>query len=163
MTIDPEFFQEARESIDLYETRTETYAERWKKEHDEAMECINLEELIAFGITIFDLINRLDEIWRRKVHENRIPYNPDVDAAIETLYAKWMGPFDRVMAQVNKFRQAGYNVAGEQEFISAHREVKGILTSASDFFTDEKLADLKDNAIDEHLRGNLIEFQEMGD
>src|SRR5882724_11200822 len=89
-------FEEASESLNRYERRAEAYEEQWNKDHDKAMRCLAFEELLAFGLSIYQFINHIDEAWRRKVHQGLMEYDPAVKNAITSLFKSWLRCCKRV-------------------------------------------------------------------
>lgn len=160
---DQVLFQDACESVSRYKNRTQMYEEGWKKEHNEAVKCLEFEEILVFGVSIYEFLNRLDEMWRLKVHKKQVEHDPKIDEAIERLYEAWLAPCDMVTARLDSFENAGYEVAGAKEFRSACREVKGLLTADSDFFRHQNLLTLRYEAIEEHRAGKSVELAELSD
>jgi hypothetical protein len=165
MNVSGEAIQNARDSLRRYEEQTEQYGEQpeqWKQDHEAAMRCLDFEGLLAYGLSVFDFINRIDEAWRIKVYRNLVPYKPEVDKLIDELYHWWLRPCDRVMAQLVALEKH-FDVEGGKEFRSACREVQGILTRDEDFFRHGRLTQLRDEAVDANRRGEAEEMRSMGD
>jgi hypothetical protein len=155
--------QDAQESLQRFERRTERYAEQpeeWKQDHDAAMRCFDFEGLLAFGLSLFDFINRIDEVWRVKVFRGLVPYDPASDEVIGDLYRWWLRPCDRILARLSELEKH-FDVEGSKEFRSACREVQGLLTRSADFFTHERLARLRDEAVDANRRGESEEMRSI--
>src|SRR5437870_2969333 len=94
------FFRDARAFLHRYVRKTRSYEGRWKKAHDEAMHCLDFEELLAFGLSVYNLLNRLDEVWRLKVHKHVVDYDAKVEKIIAALYARWLGPCQAVLKRL---------------------------------------------------------------
>ncbi len=154
------FFEDASESLSRYE-RKAGKMEQWKKEHDDAMKCFRLEEVLAFGLSIYHFINQVDENWRIKVHRNLVSYDAGMENAIADLYRWWLKPCGHLLSQIEAFERNGFDVTGAKEFLSASREVKGILTADAEFFADDGLTRLKDAALEDHSQGKTEEFLAM--
>jgi hypothetical protein len=160
-----ETIQDAQESLRRYENRSARYEEqpeRWKQDHNAAMHCFDFEGLLAFGLSLFDFINRIDEAWRIKVFRNLVPYNPTVDEGIEELYHLWLKPCDRLLVRLSELEKY-FDVAGAKEFRSACREVQGILTEDEEFFAHDQLVRLRDEAVEANRRGEVEEMRSLGD
>ncbi|HKI35497.1 MAG TPA: hypothetical protein VKA46_26815 [Gemmataceae bacterium] len=165
MSVTDETIQDAQESLQRYEKRSERYSqqpEQWKQDHEAAMCCFDFEGLLAFGLSLYDYINRIDEAWRVKVYRNLVPHDPAVDKVIEELYRGWLKPYDRVLARLSALEKH-FDVAGAKEFRSACREVQGILTPDEEFFIHDRLARLRDEAVDANRRGEAEEMRSIGD
>lgn len=113
----PNFLMNAKNSV-------ERYSEQWKKDHDEAMACLEFEELIAFGVWVRGLIDRVNEIWRSNVERNPAIYDEKVDEQIEQLYSRWLEPAHSSFERIDSFEQKGFDVSGASEFRAAYRAVE---------------------------------------
>jgi hypothetical protein len=157
----PELFKDMNESVDRYNRRAES--EKWKKDHDEAMKCLELEEAIAFGLTIYNLMNRVDEICRLAVHKKKVPYNPDVEKNLTHAFREWFRGSKKLEKILGKFESLGYEVTGAEEFRAACREVGGILTEDEEFFAGDKLGELAVAAVKANASGATKELRRVTD
>jgi len=153
---------EAQESLARYERKTDYYEEHWKQDHQEAMRCFDFEEVLAFGLSLYDYLNRIDEAWRAKVHRQLISYDAEFDRLIEELYRLWLKPCDRILNRLTSFEKH-FEVEGAKEFRAACREVKGLLTPDEEFFSQDRLVRLRDEAVAANLRGDVEEMKGVAD
>jgi hypothetical protein len=157
----PKLFKNVSESVDRYHRSAERYEEKWQKDHGEAMQCLELEEQIAFGLTVYNLLNRVDEIWRLAVHKKKIQYKPDFDKAMTKAFRHWLVGSKKLAKIMARFKD--YEVTGSAEFRAACREVEGILTDDEKFFVDEKFTNLASAAIKSHRSGETAELGSVTD
>ncbi len=156
--------QDVRDGLKRYEERTQRYEEQpeqWKQDHDAAMRCFDFEGLLALGLSLFDFINRVDEAWRVKVYRGLVPYDATMDQVIEGLYRVWLRPCDRLHARLAELEKH-FDVKGASEFRAACREVQGILTRDDEFFTGDRLAELRDEAVEDHRAGSTEDMGSVG-
>jgi hypothetical protein len=63
--------------------------ERWKADHDEAMACLHVESLVAFGIATYEVVDVVDRKIRLLIAQGKSPVRPSfwakVDKAFESL------------------------------------------------------------------------------
>ena len=135
-------------------------ADRWKIEHEDAMQCMDFELLLQHGVTIYDALNMIDEKARMEIYDSPDDYDPDYHKVMIGLYQWWLAPCDEILSELAKFESRFDSVDYAEQFRSAVQEVQGILTPDDEFFTGEKLAQLRDEAIDAYYRGECEEYTE---
>jgi hypothetical protein len=108
----------------------QSQAEDWKRDHEDAGKCYVLGEGTAAD-----------------------------DAVVTRLYQSWMQGAEIIAPQIAEMEAKGFQIEGSQDFRSAYREVKGILTADDEFFDSERLAEMRDKAIDAHRRGDTEEWE----
>lgn len=140
--------------------REETEQEQWKADHDVAMKCMSFESHLGLGVSLFESINRIDEAWRAKVHAKQVEYDPAVDEQIAFFYLWWFSPSDVLLDVLDYFESLGFQVEHADRFRAACREVHGLLSNDTEFFAGDRLAQLRDDAIESHRRG---ECEPVGD
>jgi hypothetical protein len=149
--------------VDRYNRRAASYEENWKGDHDDAMRCVELEEVIALGLTVYNLINRMDEIWRLAVHKKKVAYSPKVDKLITKALRDWLRGCKILAKIIKKVEGLGYEVTGAEEFRLACREAEGILTPDEAFFDGEKLQGLEAAALKSHRAGRTKTLRSLSD
>jgi len=148
-----------RDQVAVYER----HAQPWKEAHHAAMECRDLEELLAFGAFLFRQISRVDEQWHERLFRGELCHNPDMDRDIHDLYRAWAVPSEACVAQIEHFEAGGFTVEGAKEFRECVAEVRGVLLPDAHFFTAQALHNLRDAAIDDHQRGETVELRSLSD
>lgn len=100
------------------------YSESWPgREHQEAMECRDVEEHIAKGVVAYHRIHEADAAWSKAVKLGAIDFDEADATFIGELYRNWMSVADRAIAQVERFEAMGYDVSGAVEFREARQRV----------------------------------------
>ena len=148
-------FGVVRSAIHAY--RRESRKDAWKADHNAAMKCFDLEEMLWVANGVYDAITHFDETHRGRVLSGEIEFDPDHSGLIRQAYAWWLGPCDVFQAAINKYRGRFGNVTNSEEFLSRCREAKGILTDDSEFFAGDPIIALCDEAVDDFRAGNTIE------
>ncbi len=127
--------------------------EQWQANHFEVKQCWEFEEFLLYCVEAFDRINRTDEVWRREVYRKRQSYNQEFDQEIESAYEWWFRVCSKISPALSTLEQKYGMVQYADRFRSCLCEAKGILTDDAEFFSGDALAKLRDEAINEHHRG----------
>lgn len=137
-------------------------AEQWKIDHDTAMQCVDLELFLQEGLSIYEAINHLDEEYRTLIHSGDAEYDPAAEDLVRRIYERWLEACELLLdlKVIESFEQQGFRVNYADEFRAACREVRGALTEDAEFFSSDRLVELRDAAIDECRRG---ECRPLGD
>jgi hypothetical protein len=156
---------QAKESIRLYDQQSEEYDRPFRiEDHETAIQCLDFEGFLAFGLGLVRFIDKFDLAWKTKVHKGVVKYDKEIDDMIGTLYELWMHPCDRVMKRLKDFEGQGFQVSGADEFRRACQEVKGILTPDEEFFAgNDAFVRLQEQAIEANRRGETVELKEFSD
>ena len=120
--------------------------ESWKKDHQEAMACFDLEAMLNAGLNLFDTITWMDTAWRTAVLSGKIKHDQVVEEAITDLFKLWAVPCEHVEKRIRGFEKKGYKVEGADKFRRYRAEVEGILTSEEKFFDKGLLQKLEAEA-----------------
>lgn len=131
-------------------------AKQWKADHDQAVECVDLdfELLLQHGISVYEAINDIDENWRARVLSGEIEYLQEDEDFLTKLYHLWLQSGEGALSDLEGFEVGGYDVKYSDDFRRACIEVSGILTSDEKFFSGDDLVAMRDEAIDSHRRGD---------
>jgi hypothetical protein len=107
----------------------DAYAESWKADHLDAMECWDLEGRIDVGLALFHFVRSADEHWSEGVRAGTSQSNgPEFDD-IENLYKRWLETADDVLASARRMELEGFSVAGLNDFRNACREARSALAA----------------------------------
>lgn len=137
-------------------------AEPWKEDHDTAMICFSVEQMVSWGNRLFRGLCEDDEIWQTHVLESNVAYDSDWQENLLDLFRKWRRGSERLLTQIEWLEGSGFEVRGSSEFRRNCIEARGILTDDDKFFVGEALINLRDEAIDEHRRGGTRAYQDGG-
>ncbi len=135
-----------------------SYQDAWLADHQQAMACLDLEEKIALGSFLFELITKVDERYRLQVLQGQEEYREEFSRSVLELYRQWSSPCRKALEEIAAMENSGFVLRGAETFRSQCREVQGILTDDHEFFDSDALAELRDKAIDELLKGQASEF-----
>jgi hypothetical protein len=122
------------------------------KNHLEAMECRDCEDILQLGIDAFHWLNRADEYIRGAVY-NGMEYDADSDEAIRELFKCWLRPCDPVNKWIDTQIQRGYHPENLDEFRKCEKEVRSIVKSLDADVMTDAMRDLRDRALAEHRDG----------
>src|SRR5258708_4750015 len=86
--------------------------EVWKSDHKRATECVNLEDTIKVGLSLFGLFHGANELWSRRVQSGGTSFDPEIATALRDAYKWWMAPTDDVLEAVAQFEKEGFKVCG---------------------------------------------------
>lgn len=134
-------------------------AEARKGDHRNVMECYSIEETVVKGIFVFDLITRFDDAVRSKVRRGEVEFRDEFNRDMLEQYRNWLATSEEVLLRIESVQTQGYAVARADELRSRVVEARGLLTPDRDFFTSDKLVDLRDQALDEHAAGQTHEHR----
>ncbi len=137
----------------VIERQIELIDEQWKANHLEAMSCWDFEDLLRLCIEAFERINRQEEGWRRSVLRGERPHTAEEENEFIALCAKWKGVCGNFLPPLSRLEDRGFKIESAAQFRACLREAEGILTPDAQFFAADALANMRDEAIEEHRRG----------
>ena len=135
----------------------EMISEQWKANHLNAMACWEFGDLLLYCVEAFDRINREDEGYRQEVFNGNAEHSGEIEEAHGNFYVKWYSACKPFEATLANYQQDGHVVEYADRFLQCLRETEGILTDDATFFADDTLADLRDQAIDDHKKGETLD------
>jgi hypothetical protein len=99
----------------------EAYAagDPWRPEHDQAMACRDVEDLLADGILLFRRIGEIEARNQRLALEGRIA---DIDGSLketDDLYRAWVEASQRWLTTAERMAAQGFGVEGLADFRAA--------------------------------------------
>lgn len=93
--------------------------EGWEIDHSAAMECYDLEDWLAVGVSVYDVVLvPLDQFVRREIYRSSISPLPDVQALCRDLYAHWLRIADSAVPLLAKCQADFGSVKHADEFRS---------------------------------------------
>ena len=98
--------------IDLFREEVE----QWQDAHAEAMACLDLQDTLAFGLSVYHQIAGAESAWYASVDAGQVPFKETEETAFAQLYSLWLLPCDRLLAKVQRFEAAEFHVDGATEF-----------------------------------------------
>jgi hypothetical protein len=152
------YSEELKPLVEDYSRR----AERWQVDHEEAMACQNLEDLLLVGVSLSFGIDMIDTQWREAMMADQVPYASSDEEEIRDFYRTWLAPAEGMLANIARMEARGYEVKWADQFRRACREARAIFIDDSEFFMGDALVELRDRAIDDYREGRTVEFHELG-
>lgn len=138
-------------------------AERWKLDHDEAMACRDLEQLLVMGLMLAFSIDMIDTNWRTAMLADQVEYDLAEEEEIRGRYRAWLAPAADILGRIEAMEAKGFAVKWADEFRRAHREAVSLTVPDAEFFSGEALVELRDAAIDSHRAGRGAGSHEHGE
>jgi hypothetical protein len=135
----------------------ESQAEAWKQDYKEASACHLLEFFLRTWLRFLDEIGECGNQIRLLVLQGKA--EASAEASAERLYRTWLSGAETVMPFLIELEGKGYQVERSEDFRRGYREVKGILTPDDEFFSGNRLIELRDKAIDAHRRGETEDWE----
>jgi len=105
----------------------ELLEESWKRGHTEAMACGLLEDELAVAVMLFGLQKDLAQRRRARVFRGLEEPNPELDAAEENLFRRWLVIAEDQMRMLQQYQHASVVVEGADRFQTALNEVRTLL------------------------------------
>lgn len=106
--------------IDLFRDEVE----QWQDAHAAAMACLDLQDTLAFGLSVYHQIAGAESAWYASVNAGQVPFDETEETAFGHLYALWLLPCDQLLAKVQRFEEAGFHVEGATEFCSMAEQAR---------------------------------------
>lgn len=109
----------------------EAYEESWREDHKAALRCRDVEEVLAVGTMIFQLIQRLEQSWRDRVFRGTEEYTAEEEAAIQRYYRAWLPLSEKVLSELLLLERPFGSVEGADELRRCTEQVREILSAWS--------------------------------
>lgn len=104
-------------------------ADPWKLDHDDAMRCFEMEEIIAVGNMTYKLVSYIVATWQDHVVAGSVPYQDEDDRQISQFYQSWVTVSERNLSEIEKLTRNGFEVKGSEEFATHLAEARSIIES----------------------------------
>lgn len=101
--------------------------EAWKPDHNLAMQCLALEELLCKGMGMFRRIREQDVAWSRKVQSGEADFDSERARHFRGRYERWYVPCDHVLKAVDYYEKQYRVIEGSNDFRKARLLVRQIL------------------------------------
>jgi len=90
--------------------------ERWQQDHEAAMGCCALEDVLAHGLMIHDRLNKANETWTQAVDQGQLPFSREIVAQFCHSWNWWLKPTERLLKAIRTFEGSGYTVENAERF-----------------------------------------------
>jgi hypothetical protein len=99
-------------------------AETWKKEHAVAMRAYRLEDAIAAGLMLHQLIHRHFARWRDFVADRSVPFSWDAAREWSGLFQWWLSISQTLLEAIAECEAQGHIIEKAQDFRRAVAETQ---------------------------------------
>jgi hypothetical protein len=82
------------------ERQIEVYEEEWLRDHQEAVRCGDLEEVLAVGIGIYTALEHINSVCRANVSRGIDEYCAEDGQAIQGMFQRWLRVCERAVPQI---------------------------------------------------------------
>ena len=109
--------------------------ERWKVDHQEAMACLNLEALVAFGIMSYEGVDNADRKVRALLAEGKIKVEPEFWKVVAAALDQWVKAAHTTLPAILACEKKGFSVDRADRFraILAHAESVALARGSLDY------------------------------
>lgn len=111
-------------STEFLSGQVDAYADSWKADHRQAIECWELQERIEVGLALYHYIHSVDERWSDAVRAGAAAVDDAESRSILELCRRWLGPAEKVLASTKILESQGYSVNGSRPFRDAWHRVR---------------------------------------
>jgi len=128
--------------------------EDWKAEHDQlTADCWVWEDLVAKANFIFGRILDLDTDIQESVLAGQAEFDEATDRNLREVLGQWSEVSLVVLHHAVRLEKTYGDVDGAQVLRANIEQAQSILTADSEFFSSERLVELRDTAIEAHRSG----------
>jgi hypothetical protein len=127
--------------------------ELWKEAHEASQLYFDIRDLVEEGLALYGKMLFVDEAWRRQVFRREIPYDAKLAGLLKQSFKVFSETLCGIESLLPPIEKKYGGVAKSDEFRRACRALRDAMTSDEEFFTSDKLVELRDSAIDEFARG----------
>ena len=113
----------AQSNLDLTETMM--------RDHDDAMDCRNLEDLLRLQIYIFSSLKRADQGQREKIYAGNRAYDPKESETLDEAYLRLHKIFRTMDSWVENTRKKGFNIDHLDEYHECRDELADVVDNRS--------------------------------
>lgn len=111
------------ENLDFY-IRSSGETVNWQTEHQQALACFDLEDLIDYGLWVISSIRRYNDGWASAIENSKCTFSWDDATGFGQAYQKWLDTSERVLAVARAFEAQGYDVRRSGDLEEAISDVK---------------------------------------
>ncbi len=108
--------------FDLYETLS-AGAEAWKRDHQDAMFCREIEEAVSIGLAILANIRRRSDRWADDVERGKIPFSWEEARDLDELHKWWLQRSALLLEAIDFCESKHYKVDSADQFRQSNLDV----------------------------------------
>lgn len=103
-------------------------AEQWKSQHLRAMDCLDLEAILSFGLHLYRVILDLNERWAQDAESRKMPRDLEAVQRFHAWYTAWLKPCRAILLDIEQLEADGFKVSGAEAFRAACIDVRATLS-----------------------------------
>ena len=95
-------------ALNVYRSGVQTFrqeAEGWKKDHDEAIKCYDLEDFLGTGVRVADGLALMDEQYRARVFSGKEAFDTAYHDRFMETYRFLAEAFQEILGTVERFEK----------------------------------------------------------
>jgi hypothetical protein len=106
--------------INALRSQLESYEKAaWQIDHQQAMECRDLEDWLDYAMSVLDVIRKSENRYREHLADGKIPFRKEDVEAIDELYRMWHAPCAHLLDEIERVERRGYQVDNAGNFRTA--------------------------------------------
>ena len=129
------------------------FVERELRDHHQATECAELQSVIADATLILVDLFEIDADLQ-DMYLDGTPRHQPLDERVTSIFNRWLVLAKELESRAFKFEEQGYSVEGVDQLRIGIADVVGGTDPSCEM--DDKLTELRDNAVEEHRRGHSV-------
>ena len=116
--------QAVDQQLSLYEEQ----AEQWKSPHLRAMDCLDLEAVLLFGLHLYQVIQHTADAWATAARAAQSPYDEEMMGMFHKWYTNWLKPCNSILGEIDSLEREGFKVDRAEDFRAACLDVRATLS-----------------------------------
>ncbi len=104
------------------------------------------------------MLIQLEERWRAAIAAKPESYDQRAHQELDAMFAQWLAAAEKFDKMLTELESQKLVVEHAEGFRRRLRQARDISMADSEFFNHSKLVELRDAALDEHARGETLEF-----
>jgi hypothetical protein len=111
------------QQIEFYSNQAERAEDLWQADHEAAMQCCDVEDLIELGLAMLNSIRRRNQSWDNSIRESKEAFSWDDSERFATAFQLWTLATRRILRLAQYFESKGFEVRGAAMLGDAFRHV----------------------------------------
>jgi hypothetical protein len=118
-----------KEQTTPIDRQLEAYEESWKQDHEAAMECWMLEDLVLTGLAVFNLLQRSEQAWRDRVFRGALEFDQETNEKCRQSWDGWLKVTRSILAKAAEMETIFGAIGGVSDLRRATAEISNALAS----------------------------------
>jgi hypothetical protein len=107
----------------------DVFAESWKADHEQAMQCRDFEDFLTEAVSLFQLIDSLVRRRREAVFRGREEANSQLDEEEKALYYHWLATVEADLARLDSLEKTYGHVEGAERLRDSREKARTFLAN----------------------------------